>query len=748
MRFLLGLVGEILAAVDIGLHRLGLVLGRHDDVGRVSYASRTYPTSTVDLVSYSYGGVGVEVQKYYLYSTVRRVKAYPGTSGWDVGFDRFTRPYQSYWFDAQTYAQQRISYDDNSNITAVENVWNTPWSATYESDGLNRLKGLDFGVMTSGSISTVVQTEDWQTGGSLKLDQVGNWIDYKRVREGVTQDDFQGNDFTDINTYETFEEGGSTKWKPQYDAKGLPAKDDKLATAKGYYYVFDAWDRLVTVNKPTGGIVQEFRYNGLGHRIARHYDTTSGGLPPAPDGIVDSNDPWDYFQYNERWQQVAFWEGAKTNATEVFTYGQAGLDGYGGSSHIDDIVCRERDKTANGSYDDLYFYLQNWRHDVVAIMNYDGAILERIVYDAYGRPHSFSPGDLKGGGGSGNDRPDGVLDASDTWTTGTAAWNKDIGTAGGLAIPDGTVSGTDEPATLVALKVTGHTGGWNLLSDTDIGNRKGLAGYEFDPVLNGAGGVNNKTFYHVRHRVLASDTGKWMQKDPLGYHDGMDLYEYCQSDAVDGVDAMGLTCSAYFTSSCSGHPKTGGLTCTQNKLRTVTFSPDPLLRQRLECESWCKESKEIADAECDRLYPFYSENRSCKIRADQCWQNCKALCNNAWVPFPMANCLDDGIGPWDMPDRIIPAGLPSYDLQMCRALAYETYQTRIDAYTLAYEMCMITPPRPPAPSCQEEFEKSKKRALKNLGFDLADCDEKNGQSSRVNLDRLTIYPERARVSRR
>jgi hypothetical protein len=43
-------------------------------------------------------------------------------------------------------------------------------------------------------------------------------------------------------------------------------------------------------------VVQEFRYNGLGHRIGWHYDTTRNG-GGAPDGTTDSYDPWYYFQY-------------------------------------------------------------------------------------------------------------------------------------------------------------------------------------------------------------------------------------------------------------------------------------------------------------------------------------------------------------------------------------------------------------------------------------------------------------------
>ena len=514
-----------------------------DDHGRVTYVRRTYPTASLDLEVYRYGGAATKVVGYLPESAVQSRAAWPTTSGWDLGFDRFGRPIRTYIYKngAGTYVDLRVSHDDNSNISAVENAWVTPWSATYESDGLNRLKGAKQGVMTSGSISTIVQQEDWQTaGGSLKLDQVGNWIDYTRKRETVTQDEWAGNTFSGINTYTKIDKVSGADWLPEYNPKGLSKKDDSSGgSTKGYQYTYDAWDRLVRVTLTAAGgsgEVAAYRYNGLGHRIARAWDDNK-------DSVVDSSDTWHHLQTNERWQEVAVWKAGDTDVMEVFTYGQAGMDGYGGSSYIDDIICRERDITTNGSFDDRYYYLQNWRHDVVAIMTYDGAVKERVMYDAYGRPHSFSPGDLKGGGGSSNERPDGILNSTDTWATGSVAWNRDLGNSSGVAIPDGVVDANDG-TTLTSLKAAGYSGGWGLLSSSAVGNRKGYAGYEFDPVLNGAAGGDEKPVYHVRHRVLASDTGKWLQKDPLGYHDGMDLYEYCQSDAIDGLDAMGLAVGA------------------------------------------------------------------------------------------------------------------------------------------------------------------------------------------------------------
>ncbi|MFP4052961.1 MAG: RHS repeat-associated core domain-containing protein [Phycisphaerae bacterium] len=46
------------------------------------------------------------------------------------------------------------------------------------------------------------------------------------------------------------------------------------------------------------------------------------------------------------------------------------------------------------------------------------------------------------------------------------------------------------------------------------------AGYRFDA----AAGV-----YHVRHRYHHPTLGRWINRDPKGYVDGMNLYEYTAS---------------------------------------------------------------------------------------------------------------------------------------------------------------------------------------------------------------------------
>ena len=57
------------------------------------------------------------------------------------------------------------------------------------------------------------------------------------------------------------------------------------------------------------------------------------------------------------------------------------------------------------------------------------------------------------------------------------------------------------------------------------------AGYRFDAETG---------LYHVRNRMYHPTLGRWLQRDPKGYVDGMDLYEYCKSGPLNITDCMGL----------------------------------------------------------------------------------------------------------------------------------------------------------------------------------------------------------------
>jgi RHS repeat-associated protein len=144
-------------------------------------------------------------------------------------------------------------------------------------------------------------------------------------------------------------------------------------------------------------------------------------------------------------------------------------------------------------------------------------MIEWVKYSSYGVPMSLPAGDTDS---------DGDFDSTDASAiTGTYDVRKDVNL-------DGTVDVVDY---LDALDLNGglSTQGWSVLSNPKWNNRKGYAGYEGDTVLAG-------TKWHVRHRVLESELGRWMRRDPLGYVDGWNVYVAISNAGINKIDSFGL----------------------------------------------------------------------------------------------------------------------------------------------------------------------------------------------------------------
>jgi len=270
-----------------------------------------------------------------------------------------------------------------------------------------------------------------------------------------------------------------------------------------------------------------YRYNGLGHRIMWQYDDDG-------DQTLESQETF-HFMYDERWRIVGTFRNADTDAKESFVYHAAGKAGRGDASYIDNVILRDRDTTngwtgnPDGSLDERRYYCQNWRADVVALTKRDGQPVEFIRYSSYDRAQAFAAADVN---------RDGVVNSTDA-----ADWdNLYTEASSNAAIPvdfdfDGAAfDPADNDAFYAAYS---EASGWSNGSGggslggrlSRIGNRKGYAGYEFDMSVEA---------YHVRHRVYIPELGRWTKRDPLGYVDGLSLYEYCSSSAISHRDTFGL----------------------------------------------------------------------------------------------------------------------------------------------------------------------------------------------------------------
>ena len=219
---------------------------------------------------------------------------------------------------------------------------------------------------------------------------------------------------------------------------------------------------------------------------------------------------------------------------------------------------------ADATRDQTLYYVQNWRADVVALLNTDGRAVEHVRYTPYGSPRrlNMNPVDIAFDDGS-------ALPPVGTATAGkvnngveTGDYNLFLATffdslpAADVANDDGTPLPPFGP---LGVNNGVTEGDYNLffakfydggvdepgLSAPDVANTIGYAGYEHDPILLTTSALSadpnqsSAAYYHVRHRVYDTNLGRWTKRDPLGYVDGMGLYEYCGSNAAIRRDPRG-----------------------------------------------------------------------------------------------------------------------------------------------------------------------------------------------------------------
>ncbi len=458
--------------------------------------------------------------------------------------DRFNRVTSSRWASykgsgERDFYRVDIAYDHDSNIlSAADRIHKNAsgdrnFDVLYSHDDLGRLTRAEEGELDSGSITGRSRDERWlDSSGNLALSQTGNWLHRRLDLDGDGQ--FTGTDELDeTNAFNLANElierdinsSSTPDYEPSYNLAGHQIDD-----GKDYEYVYDAFGRLMEVrDRVSKDLVAAYRYNGLNFRIGWHSDVTddSGG---DPDGVVDEEDPWFWFCYDDRWRVVAVFRDEDEDPKEVFVHHNAGLAGYGGSSYIDSVILRDRDTSgdwheeADDTRAERVYYAQNWRGDVSALLTDTGSMIEWVKYSAYGVPYSLPAGDV---------------DSNGTWDVSDEDLINERIAGGPYDVRfdtnlDGVIDNDDITH---ANSIAGgyQTLGRGTLSSPAVANRVGYAGYQYDPTFKGA----SRTIYHVRHRVYDADVGRWTRRDPLGYVDGMSLYQYVRSMPVRLVDPRG-----------------------------------------------------------------------------------------------------------------------------------------------------------------------------------------------------------------
>ncbi|HEX2836850.1 MAG TPA: RHS repeat-associated core domain-containing protein, partial [Phycisphaerales bacterium] len=480
-------------------------------------------------------------------------------------WDNFNRITRNDWLRSRSgpYFDTEIFYDENSNITRIEdNLYtikssgNHIYDVAYTNDNLNRLANAEQGHWGGSSISGVTNYEAWT------LSQTGNWNAYTRDIDKDTAVDLKAltdaSDFTDTEDTRSYNLAneytstgtikiGKNTGSPPYDTLSpsfSSAYDDvgNLIDDKvNYKYTYDVFGRLVEVRTQGSALVAEYRYNGLGFRTGWHYDTDGDGTVESASGSDDSQ---YWYLYDQQWRPIATFRQSDTDPKERFVFHCAGVAGSGSSSYIDAVILRDYDDTyewngaGDGSFEQRTYLLQNWRADVVAILDSVGEPLEHVRYSPYGVPSSYPLADVN---------RDGLVDSDDydDWDdmfTGAATNAKSpVDLNGDGLFPDT----TDYDLFLASYhNSTGMRGGYNKLGATTASslvispqNRIGYAGYQWDPAIKQ---------YHVRHRVYNAEVGRWTRRDPLGYVGSLpSLFAYVSLQPIGYTDPSGLVKSGW-----------------------------------------------------------------------------------------------------------------------------------------------------------------------------------------------------------
>jgi len=286
---------------------------------------------------------------------------------------------------------------------------------------------------------------------------------------------------------------------PAYDAAG------NLQTDKdGYKYHYDYENRIVKISKePNETPVAHFAYDGLGRRI-RKIDSVANQTT--------------LYYYNNNWQVVA-----ETDANGLtqrwFVYG----------NYIDEalmMAAKCLDSSDPGSaFAHTLYYVQDGLYSTRALVSTANFVIsEQSAYDVYGRPVTWTSGDADA---------DRDIDATDQGLFTTSLfksecdpnynWRCDIDNSGAVNFGD------------MGAFQTGRFSSTPANQQSFFTNPYYFTGRRIDLLDDGS-----LTLQYNRHRYYDYYTGRWTTQDPLGYVDGMNLYEYVQSNPLRYSDWYAL----------------------------------------------------------------------------------------------------------------------------------------------------------------------------------------------------------------
>ncbi len=369
------------------------------------------------------------------------------------------------------------SYDNNGN--PVEQI----------ADGLAQFAGDDraFQVDRLDRLILTNYTGDSQTE-SVTLDLVGN-------REGSLARDGSSHSYTGTNRDNEY--GQIDGLSVSYDPAGNLSIDED-----GRHYDYDEDNRLIEVRAANDTtVLAHYDYDALGRRV----QATIGSVTR---------------RYYYAGQQMIEERNASDGRLRYHVPG---------SQYIDEQVASFTDATGRGEY-----YLLGRQYNVVGRGNADGSVIEAVDYassgDFAGGGTTWSPYDLD------HDRDVDGADFLRFQPCMTGPWNgpPDLGCEDKDFDHDNDVDQSDFGYLQGCLSGSYGTIAPSCLgADLPASGSLAMHGRQVDILPDG------KALLYVRARHYDLKHGRWLQRDPLGFVDGPNLYEAFGGNPMVNLDPEG-----------------------------------------------------------------------------------------------------------------------------------------------------------------------------------------------------------------
>jgi RHS repeat-associated protein len=186
-------------------------------------------------------------------------------------------------------------------------------------------------------------------------------------------------------------------------------------------------------------------------------------------------------------------------------------------------------RSGERSSQELAFQLTDAQFSVIAVATpgKPGVVIDRIAYSPYGEATRTLRSDVNGDGFVNKDDYAGIIKPRTGAAIGTATYvvEADLDRDGKITQTDYDICIADD-----GKSSSGGVGEAGLFSK-GVRNSVGYCGYVFN---------EDSGLYTVRFRTYSPTLGRWLERDPAGYVDGMDLYEYVRGGPITAVDPWGL----------------------------------------------------------------------------------------------------------------------------------------------------------------------------------------------------------------